>query len=60
MLSVELEELSAQQWKLFAHHWQSYYKSSASTVAPCFHMNEVCSKEDKMYPLTTAEIAEAQ
>jgi hypothetical protein len=31
--------------------------------ANCFHMNEVfanCSKEDKMYYLTTEEIAEAQ
>jgi hypothetical protein len=29
----------------------------------CFHMNEVfayCSKEDKIYPLTTEEIAGAQ
>jgi hypothetical protein len=31
--------------------------------AYCFHMNEVfanCSDKDKIYPLTTAEIAEAQ
>jgi hypothetical protein len=31
--------------------------------AHCFHMNEVfanCSDEDKIYPLTTAEIAAAQ
>jgi hypothetical protein len=56
MLGVEPEELSAQQLKLFAHHWQSYNKSSTSTEAHCFHMNEVfanCSKEDKIYPLTT-------
>jgi hypothetical protein len=48
---------------LFAHHWQSYNKSSASTEAHCFHINEVfanCSKGDKIYPLTTEEIAEAQ
>ncbi len=63
MLGVEPEELSTQQWKLFAHHWQSYNKSSASTEAHCFHMNEVFAnrrKEDKIYPLTTLEIAEAQ
>jgi hypothetical protein len=62
-LGVEPEELSTIQWKLFAHHWQSFNKSSASTQAHCFHMNEVfanSSKEDKIYPLTTAEIAEAQ
>jgi hypothetical protein len=62
-LSVEPEELSTQQWKLFVQHWQSYNKSSASTEACCFHMNEVFanrSKEDKIFPLTTEEIAEAQ
>jgi hypothetical protein len=63
MLGVEPEELSMQQWKSFVHHWQSYNESSASTEAHCFHINEVfanCSKEDKIYPLTTAETAEAQ
>jgi hypothetical protein len=63
MLSVEPEELSAQQWKSFAHHWHSYNKSSMPTQAYCFHMNEVFanqSDKDKIYPLTTGEIAEAQ
>jgi hypothetical protein len=58
-LGVETEELSTQQWKSFAHHWQSYNKSSTSTEAHCFHMNKVFanrSKEDELYPLTTAEI----
>ncbi len=41
MLGVEPEELSAQQWKSFAHHWHSYNKSSTPTQAYCFHMNEV-------------------
>ncbi len=63
MLGVEPEELSAQQWKLFAHHWRSYNKHSTPTQAYCFHMNKVfanCSEEDEIYPLTTAEIAKAQ
>ncbi len=30
MLGVEPKELSTQQWKSFAHHWQSYNKSSTS------------------------------
>jgi hypothetical protein len=63
MLGVEPEEFSMQRWKSFAHHWQSYNKSSASTKAHCFLINEVfanCSKEDEIYPLTTEEIAEAQ
>jgi hypothetical protein len=63
MLGVEPEELSVQQWKSFAHHWQSYNKSSASIEAHCIQMNEVFasgSKDDKIYPLTTEEIAEAQ
>jgi hypothetical protein len=63
MLGVEPEELSAQQWKLFAHHWQSYNKTSTPAQAHCFHMNEVfvnCSDKDKIYPLATEEIAEAQ
>jgi hypothetical protein len=63
MLNVEPEELSAQRWKSFAHHWRSYYKSSTPMQAHCFHMNKVfanCSKEDEIYPLTTAEIAAAQ
>jgi hypothetical protein len=63
MLGVEPEELSAQRWKSFAHHWHSYNETSTLTQAYCFHMNEVfvnCSDEDKIYPLTTVEIAEAQ
>jgi hypothetical protein len=63
MLGVEPEELSAQQWKLFAHHWRSYNEISTPTQAYCFHMNKVfvnCSDKDEIYPLTTEEIAEAQ
>jgi hypothetical protein len=63
MLGVEPEELSVQQWKLFAHHWCSYNESSTPAQAHCFHMDEVfanCSDEDKIYPLTTVEIAAAQ
>ncbi len=63
MLGVEPEELSEQRWKLFAHHWCSYNESSTPTQAHCFHMDEVfanCSEEDKIYPLTTVEIAAAQ
>jgi hypothetical protein len=62
MLGVEPEELGAQQWKSFAHHWRSYNKRSTPTQAYCFHMNKVfanCSEEDEIYPLTTKEIAEA-
>jgi hypothetical protein len=63
MVGVEPEELSMQQWKSFAHHWCSYNETSMPTQAHCFHMNEVFvnhSDEDKIYPLTTAEIAAAQ
>jgi hypothetical protein len=63
MLGVEPEELNAQQWKSFEHHWQSYNKTSTPTKAYCFRMNEVFashSDKDKIYPLTTEEIAEAQ
>jgi hypothetical protein len=63
MLGMEPEELSMQRWKSFVHHWQSYNESNASTETHCFHMNEVfanCSKENKIYPPTTAEIAETQ
>jgi hypothetical protein len=63
MLGVEQEELSPQQWKSFAHHWHSYNKSSMPMQVYCFHMNEVfvnCSEEDKIYPPTTEDIAEAQ
>jgi hypothetical protein len=63
MLGVEPEELSAQRWKSFAHHWHSYNESSMPSQAYCFHMNEVfanLSDKDEMYPLTKAEIAEAQ
>jgi hypothetical protein len=63
MLGVEPEELSVQRWKSFAHYWRSYNEASMPTQAPCFHMNEVFangSDEDKIYPLTTAEIAAAQ
>ncbi len=63
MLGVEPEELSAQQWKSFAHHWCSYTETSMQTQAYCFHMNEVFanrSDEDEIYPLTTKEFAETQ
>ncbi len=63
MLGVEPEELSAQRWKSFAHHWHSHNEASTPTQAQCFHMNEVFanrSDEDELYPLTTAEIAAAQ
>jgi hypothetical protein len=64
MLGVEPEELSTQQWKSFAHHWQCYHEDSTPTQTQCFHMkNEVfanCSDEDEIYPLTTVEIAAAQ
>jgi hypothetical protein len=62
MLGVEPEELSMQLWKSFAHHWQCYNETSMQTQAYCFHMNEVFanrSDKDEIYPLTTAEIAEA-
>ncbi len=62
MLGVEPEELSTQQWKLFAHHWRSYNETSTPMQAYCFHMNEVfanCSDKDEIYPLTKEEIAEA-
>ncbi len=63
MLGVEPEELSAQQWKSFAHHWRSYNEVNTPTQAHCFHLNEVLanrSEEDKIYPLPTAEIAATQ
>jgi hypothetical protein len=64
MLGVEPEELSAQQWKSFAHHWRSYNETSTPTQAYyCFHMNEVfvnCSEEDEKHPLTIVVIASAQ
>jgi hypothetical protein len=63
MLGVEPEELRMQRWKFFAHHWRSYNEASMPTQAHCFHLNEVFanrSEEDKIYPLTTAEIAAAQ
>ena len=62
LLCVEPEELSAQQWNSFAHHWHSYNEASTPTQAHCFQMNEVFanrSDEDEIYPLTTAEIAAA-
>ena len=63
MHGVEPEELSAQGWKSFAHHWRYYHENSMPTQAHCFHMNVVFanrSEEDEIYPLTTKEIAEAQ
>ncbi len=63
MLGVEPEELSAQRWKSFAHHWRCYNETSVPTQAHCFCMNEVFanrSEEDEIYPLTTVEIVAAQ
>ncbi len=33
MLGVEPEELSAQQWESFGHHWQCYHETSTPTQA---------------------------
>jgi hypothetical protein len=63
MLGVLPEGSRAQRWKSFAHHWHSYNEASTLTQAHCFHLNEVfanCSEDDKIYPLTTGEIAAAQ
>jgi hypothetical protein len=63
VLGVGPEGLSMQQWKSFAHHWQSYNKNSTPTQAYCFHLIEVfanCSEEDEIHPLTTEEIARHQ
>jgi hypothetical protein len=63
MLGVEPEELSAQRWKSFAHHWPSYNEASMPTQAHCFHLNEVFPNridEDEIYLLTKVEIAAAQ
>ncbi len=60
VLGVEPEELSAQQWKSFVHHWRNYNETSTPMQAYCFHMNEVFanrSDEDETYPPTTVEIA---
>jgi hypothetical protein len=62
MLDVSSEEMSAQRWKSLAHHWQCYNEYNTSTQTHSIPMNIVFanhSKEDKIYPLTTAEIAEA-
>jgi hypothetical protein len=59
MLGVSSKEMSAQQWKLFAHHWQSYNECNTSTEAHFIQINEVIvnsSKKDEIYPLTTAEM----
>ncbi len=45
------------------HYWHSYNETSTPTQACCFHTNKVfsnCCDEDKIYSLTTVEIAEAQ
>ncbi len=63
MLGVEPEELSTQQRKSFAHHWQCYHETIMPMQAYCFHMNEVFanrSGEEESYPLTTVEIVTAQ
>jgi hypothetical protein len=60
MLGVEPEELSAQQWKSFAHRWRSQNETGTPRQAYCFHTNEVFanrSEEDEIYPLTTEKIA---
>ncbi len=63
MLGVSTVEESTQRWNFFSHYWQSYNKSIAYMQTLCIPINDVfasCSKEDKIYPLTTAEIAKAQ
>jgi hypothetical protein len=63
MLGVEPEELSAQKWKSFAHHCQSYNNTITPTQAYCFHINIVFahhSDKDEIYPLSMEEIVEAQ
>ncbi len=61
-LGVSTWKETAQRWKLYLHHWQSYNKSNAYLQIICIPMNEVaanCSEEDDTFSLTTTEIAEA-
>ncbi len=63
MLGVSTENENAQKWISFSYHCQGYNESYAYTQALCTPMNAVfaiCNEEDEVYPLTTAEIAEAQ
>ena len=53
------EDLSARQWKSFAHHLHSYNENNTPMQAYCFHMNEVFanrSEGDEIYPLTTEKL----
>ncbi len=53
MLGVEPEELNAQRWKSFAHHWCSYNKTRTLTQAHCFDLIEVFvnrHEEEEIYP----------
>ncbi len=62
MLGVSTKQASMQRWKSFLHHWQSYNERNTQTQPLCVPMNKVfanCSKEDKISPLTTADIAQA-
>jgi hypothetical protein len=64
MLCASSREMSTKRWKSLLHHWRSYIESNASTQALYVPMNDLfanCSKEDKIYPLTTTvKIADAQ
>ncbi len=62
-LGVSSGEMSMQKWKSLVQDWQWYNECNASTQThsvPTTIVFANCSEEDKIYPLTTAEIAEAQ
>jgi hypothetical protein len=51
------------KWKAFSNHWRCYNECNATTDTNIVQMETVfanCSEDDDIYPLTTAEIAEAQ
>ncbi len=51
------------QWKTFSNHWQCYNESKLSPNTECIQMNTVfanCSEDDDIYPLATADVADAQ
>jgi hypothetical protein len=51
------------KWMTFSTHWHSYHKCHATTDTNVIQLDSMFanhSEDDEIYPVTTAEIAEAQ
>jgi hypothetical protein len=63
MHGMSTKEPAHHKWNTFSKHWHSYNKDCSHSNTKYAHLNQVFanrSEDNKIYPLTVTEVAEAQ